>query len=67
MAATLVSVRMPRRNGGRIERLATVLAEYPALRQVRVQFCDNGQRALVVPQSVAWSIQTPVEVSHEGA
>ena len=59
----LVSVRMPRRQGGSVERLATVLAPYPALGQVRVQFCDNGQRAFVVPQSIAWATG-PQEVAH---
>lgn len=46
-------VRMPKRGGGHRERLATVLNSYPALKQVRVQFCDDGQRALVVPQSIS--------------
>jgi len=50
----VVSVRMPRR-GGPAERLAIVLARYAPLESVRVQFCDNGQRAHVVPQSISWS------------
>ena len=62
-APTLVSVRMPRRGGGHIERLATVLARFDALKQVRVEFCDNGQRALVAPQSIAWA-SSAMEVQH---
>ncbi len=53
MATEIVFVRMPRRNGGIVQRLAVVLGRYPALSQVRVEFCDNGQRAHVVPHSVS--------------
>jgi hypothetical protein len=62
-APQIISVRMPRRGGGQRERLATVLARYPALGQIRVQFCDDGQRALIVPQSIAWAATEP-EAQH---
>lgn len=56
-------VRMPKRDGGHHERLAVVLNTYPALKRVRVQFCDDGQRAHVVPQSISAVLATCNEVA----
>lgn len=59
----VVIVRMPKRGGGHHERLAVVLNNYPALKRVRVQFCDDGQRAHVVPQSVSAVLAARHEVA----
>lgn len=52
MAVELVFVRMPRRGGGQIERLAITLSHHPELKRVRVEFCDCGQRAHVAPHCI---------------
>ena len=54
----VVMVRMPKRGGGYHERLAKVLNSYPALKRLRVEFCDDGQRAHVAPQSIAAVLAT---------
>jgi len=56
-------VRMPKRGGGHHERLALVLNRYPSLKRVRVEFCDDGQRAHVAPQSISAVLATRNEVA----